>query len=181
VFSEVWSGGIPTAASVTTLVREDLHPPVHPFFTFWWMPSKRSRNTIEGGRHGMDHRKEIAIIKLNHLNLAVTDVAQTRKLFETYFGFTALKEVGNDKFTLMFGEDGFVLNLMRGSQVSYPETFHIGFMQESEERVNEINRHLKEDGFDVNPPGKSHGAWTFYFRAPGGITIEVLHQPGAPT
>jgi lactoylglutathione lyase len=118
-------------------------------------------------------------MKLNHLNLAVTDVAQTRKLFETYFGFTGLKEVSNDKFAVLF-DDGFVLNLMRGAQVSYPDTFHIGFIQESEERVNEINRHLKEDGFDVNPPGKLHGAWTFYFRAPGGITIEVLHQPEVP-
>jgi catechol 2,3-dioxygenase-like lactoylglutathione lyase family enzyme len=53
-------------------------------------------------------------------------------------------------------------------------------MQESEERVNEINRRLKDDGFDVNLPGKLHGAWTFYFRAPGGILIEVLHQPGVP-
>jgi lactoylglutathione lyase len=49
-------------------------------------------------------------MKLNHLNLSVTDVAETRKLFETYFGFTGLKEVGNEKFALLFGEDGFVLN-----------------------------------------------------------------------
>jgi lactoylglutathione lyase len=92
-------------------------------------------------------------MKLNHLNLTVTDVAETRKLFETYFGFTGFKEVGNEKFALLFGEDGFVLNLMRGAQVSYPETFHIGFTQESEEQVNEINQRLKDDGFDVNPPG----------------------------
>jgi lactoylglutathione lyase len=124
--------------------------------------------------------EEMPLMKLNHLNLTVTDVAETRKLFETYFGFTGSKEVGNEKFALLFGEDGFVLNLMRSAQVSYPETFHIGFMQESEERVNEINRHLKDDGFDVNPPGKLHGAWTFYFRAPGGILIEVLHQPEGP-
>jgi lactoylglutathione lyase len=120
-------------------------------------------------------------MKLNHLNLTVTDVAETRKLFETYFGFTGLKEVGNEKFALLFGEDGFVLNLMRGAQVSYPETFHIGFMQESEERVNEINQRLKDDGFDVEPPKSFHGAWTFYFRASGGgFLIEVLHQPEVP-
>ena len=39
-------------------------------------------------------------MKLNHLNLTVTDVAETRKLFETYFGFTGFKEVGNEKFAL---------------------------------------------------------------------------------
>jgi len=121
-------------------------------------------------------------MKLNHLNLSVTDVAETRKLFEKYFGFTGFKEVGNEKFALLFGEDGFVLNLMRVAQVSYPETFHIGFMQESEERVNEINQRLKDDGYDVKPPGKLHGAWTFYFRVPGGgFLIEVLHQPEVPS
>lgn len=152
--------------------------------------------------------EEMPLMKLNHLNLTVTDVAETRKLFETYFGFTGLREVGNEKFALLSGEDGFVLNLtaaeyaakvlqepgntalrevlpdelsLRGAQVSYPEIFHIGFMQESEERVNEINQRLKDDGFDVNPPKKFHGAWTFYFRAPGGgFLIEVLHQPGVP-
>ena len=113
-------------------------------------------------------------MKLNHLNLTVTEVAETRKLFETYFGFTGLKEGGNDKFTVLFGDDGFVLTLMRGAQVGYPETFHIGFIQESEERVNEINRRLKEDGFDVKPPKRFHGSWTFYFRPPGGFMIEVL-------
>src|SRR5919107_221626 len=120
--------------------------------------------------------EEMPLMKLNHLNLTVTDVAETRKLFETYFGFTGLKEVGNDKFAVLFGDDGLVLTLMGGAQVSYPETFHIGFIQQSEERVNEINRDLKDAGFDVDPPGKLHGAWTFYFRAPGGILIEVLHQ-----
>jgi hypothetical protein len=59
-------------------------------------------------------------------------------------------------------------------EVEYPDDFHIGFIQESEARVNELNRRLKDDGFDVPPPSKQHGAWTFYFRAPGGFTIEVL-------
>ena len=62
----------------------------------------------------------------------------------------------------------------REGEVKYPATFHIGFIQESEEKVNEINRRLKEDGFDVPPPDRQHGSWTFYFRAPGGFLIEVL-------
>ena len=33
---------------------------------------------------------------------------------------------------------------------------------------------LRADGFDVPPPRRFHGSWTFYFRAPGGFTIEVL-------
>lgn len=59
-------------------------------------------------------------------------------------------------------------------QVRYPSSFHIGFIQESHERVNEINARLREDGFNVDAPAHLHGSWTFYFTAPGGFTIEVL-------
>ena len=66
------------------------------------------------------------------------------------------------------------VTLARESEVKYPATFHVGFIQESEQRVNEINQRLKSDGFDVPPPSKQHGSWTFYFLAPGGFTIQVL-------
>jgi lactoylglutathione lyase len=62
---------------------------------------------------------------------------------------------------------------MTGSPVSYPKTFHNGFIQDSEEKVNEINQRLKEDGFDVAPPKRSHG-WTFYVMSPGGFRVEVI-------
>lgn len=109
---------------------------------------------------------------LNHLNLTVTDVSASREFLETYFG---LKTVGTraNSFAALMDEAGMVLTLMKGKQVSYPSTFHIGFGQESEEKVNEIHQRLKDDGFDVEPPQKSH-AYTFYVTAPGGFTVEVL-------
>lgn len=113
-------------------------------------------------------------MKLNHLNLTVTDVPGTRRLFETYFGLTGLEQGSSETFDAVFDDDGSVITLMKGAEASYPKTFHVGFIQESEERVNEINRRLKGDGFDVKPPKRFHGAWTFYFRAPGGFMIEVL-------
>jgi lactoylglutathione lyase len=57
----------------------------------------------------------------------------------------------------------------------YPPGFHIGFIQESEERVNQINQRLQDDGYKVPKPARLHGSWTFYFKSPGGFTIEVLH------
>ena len=66
-----------------------------------------------------------------------------------------------------------VLSLMKAGQVKYPGTFHIGFLQDSEEKVNEINQRLKNDGFDVRPPERHHG-WTFYIQALGGFMVEVL-------
>jgi lactoylglutathione lyase len=111
-------------------------------------------------------------MKLNHLNLTVNDVKAAREFLEKYFELQT-KETRGNSFAVLFDDDGLVLTLMRGAQVSYPKTFHIGFIQASEERVNEINQRLKDDGFDVEPPQRSHG-WTFYVEAPGGFTVEVL-------
>ena len=117
------------------------------------------------------------IMKLNHLNLTVTDVPETHAFLEKYFG---LKSMGcNQNMGFLSDDDGSVISLThmkvaKETEVRYPASFHIGFIQASEERVNEINRRLQDDGFDVAPPARMHGSWTFYFRAPGGFTIEVL-------
>jgi lactoylglutathione lyase len=116
-------------------------------------------------------------MKLNHLNLTVTDVAAARDFLEAYFGLRRMG--GNDNIALLLDDNDMVLTLTsmkigKETEVRYPATFHIGFAQESEEAVNAINRRLKEGGFDVPPPSRQHGSWTFYFRAPGGFTIEVL-------
>lgn len=111
-------------------------------------------------------------MKLNHVNLTVTDVPAARSFLEKYFGLRIAGERG-DAFAAMFDDDGLVLTLMKDKQVSYPRTFHIGFAQENEERVNEIHRQLLQDGYDVAPPRRAHG-WTFYVDAPGGFQVEVL-------
>jgi catechol 2,3-dioxygenase-like lactoylglutathione lyase family enzyme len=116
-------------------------------------------------------------MNLNHLHLTVTDVPAAAAFLETYFG---LRRIGggktNKNFTALFDDNGLVLTLMKagpGTVVQYPGHFHIGFMQESEEQVDELNLRLKDDGFEVEPPQRAHG-WTFYVKAPGGFTVEVL-------
>ncbi|MDW6022392.1 VOC family protein [Mesorhizobium sp. BAC0120] len=106
---------------------------------------------------------------LNHVNRSVTDVQAAKSFLETYFG---LKELGggNQNRAFMKDDHGLVLSLFKAKEVSYPATFHI---QDSEEKVNEVNRRLKDEGFDVAEPRQLHG-WTFYVKAPGGFTVEVL-------
>ena len=118
-------------------------------------------------------------MKLNHVNLTVPDVSQTRTFFETYFGFRCVVERDRKPLAVLVDDSGFVLtlnNFDNEAKVEYPGAFHIGFMQESRERVNEIHDRLKADGFDVGAPREFHGAWTFYFRAPGNFVVEVGHQ-----
>jgi len=122
---------------------------------------------------------EAVTMKLNHLNLTVTDVPESHKFLENYFG---LRDAGgNNNIAFLSDDNGLLLSLTsmkvgHETEVKYPDNFHIGFMQESRERVDEIYQRLKSGGFDAEPPREFHGAWTFYFRAPGGFLVEVLHQ-----
>jgi lactoylglutathione lyase len=86
-------------------------------------------------------------VNLNHLNLTVTDVPVTRAFLAKHFG---LKDMGgNINMAFLSDGSGLVLTLTSmkvggDTAVRYPVTFHVGFIQPSEARVNEINRRLKE-------------------------------------
>ncbi|REK75001.1 VOC family protein [Paenibacillus paeoniae] len=111
-------------------------------------------------------------MKLNHINLTVTDVSAARDFLMQYFGLKLGGERGRS-FAALFDDNGMMLTLMKAKDVKYPATFHIGFSQESEEKVNEIYSRLVDDGFLIDPPQRAH-AWTFYVEAPGGFTVEVM-------
>jgi lactoylglutathione lyase len=112
-------------------------------------------------------------LRLNHVNLTVTDVRAAARFLEKYFGLEA--RGGNAGMAFLTDEDGFVLTLMKARRAdppAYPSTFHIGFFIEGEDRVDDINRRLRDDGFDVAAPTHSH-AYGFYVEAPGGFTVEL--------
>lgn len=99
-------------------------------------------------------------MRLNHLNLTVTDVPAASAFLERYFGLRVTG--GNAGMAFLTDEDGFILSLMKvgkSASVAYPSTFHIGFSVTSEDQVDAVNRRLREDGYDV--------------AAPGGFTVEM--------
>ena len=112
-------------------------------------------------------------MKLNHVNLTVTDVRAAAAFLEKYFGLRQMG--GNAGMAFLSDGDGFVLTLMKPAKtvtVAYPSTFHIGFFVEREATVDDIHRRLREDGFDVAAPERHH-AYGFYVQAPGGFTVEL--------
>ena len=116
-------------------------------------------------------------MKLNHINLTVTDVQEASGFLEKYFGMRSMG--GNKGMGFLTDEEdgwGFVLTLMKankGTQANYPGTFHIGFFIENKANVDQIHRRLKQDGFDVPAPEDNGHAYGFYVTAPGGFTVEV--------
>ena len=116
-------------------------------------------------------------MQLNHLNLPVPNVAETREFFETYFGFRCVSD--RPVIAVLINESRFILalsNFNGATEVNFPGAFHIGFHQESREQVDEFYQRLKSAGFEMKPPHEFHGSWTFYFRAPGGFLVEVFHH-----
>ena len=119
-------------------------------------------------------------MKLNHVNLPVADVPATRDFFEKHFGFHRIAEPSKAN-VVMTDDAGLVLtisNFDHVDDVSYPKWFHIGFMQESDAKVDEVYGRLKTAGLQPAKPADLHGARTFYFTAPGGFNVEVFHQRG---
>ena len=113
---------------------------------------------------------------LNHLNLAVADVAHTQQLLEKYFGLRRMIP-GSAALAILEDDGGMVLtlsNFSKATAVTYPADFHLGFRQATEEQVNQLHQRLVADGFEVDAPSKQHNSWTFYWREPGGLLIEVL-------
>jgi catechol 2,3-dioxygenase-like lactoylglutathione lyase family enzyme len=116
------------------------------------------------------------MMKLNHLNLAVADVASTRAFFETFFDMRCTETKGDNVLSVLVDDTGFTLilsNFDKNTAPHYPRDFHLGFIQDSIDDVKAIHHRMKEAGVDVPAPRTSHGSWGFYIIAPGGITIEV--------
>ena len=118
-------------------------------------------------------------MKLNHAQLAVADVAANRAFFETYFGLQCVADRG--EVLAVMADEGSILalsNFPKAAGIAYPDdywAFHIGFGQESRERVDEIHASLKAGGLDPEQPREFHGAYTFYVKAPAGFFVEVFH------
>ena len=118
-------------------------------------------------------------MRLNHLDLPVSDVAATRAFFEQWLGFSHERTLGNDGLSILRDGDGLLLVLSRrqrqGAQ-EFPKQFHIGFYLESEEAVQGLYQRLAEAHVALDPPSEQRGVFSFYFNAPGDILVEIAHR-----
>jgi catechol 2,3-dioxygenase-like lactoylglutathione lyase family enzyme len=116
-------------------------------------------------------------MKLNHINLVVSNVADAIKFFVTHFGFVCTETKGDNIVAVLQGTDGFILVLMaaREEQITYPRNFHVGFMLKNAAEVNETYLRLKDAGFSIgDEPRKIRDSFGFYFPFDN-LMIEVGH------
>jgi len=117
---------------------------------------------------------------INHLNLPVSDVAAATTFFESHFDFKCLETKGDNMIAVLTNPADFTLVLMsskinKGENTAYPDAFHIGFILDSAEKVNDTFSKLKTGGIPLErEPQKIRNSFGFYFYFDN-LFIEVAH------
>jgi lactoylglutathione lyase len=118
---------------------------------------------------------------LNHINLGVSEITETVRMFETYFGLRQAEWAPPDtRMAFLHDDSGSLIALFKVKDTTYPKIFHVGFMRGSVDEVKAMHEKLTAGGFEPEEPREEHGRFTFYFKAPGGFTVEVNSMVSGP-
>jgi catechol-2,3-dioxygenase len=117
---------------------------------------------------------------LNHANLTTFDVPALQSFLERIFELRTLETRGG-KFAILQDGKGFLLALMFDKHMTpehgYPGFFHVGFLQESRDSVDDRHAAVTAAGYEAPAPQilqrGGPPTYGFYCNAPGGVTVEV--------
>lgn len=117
-------------------------------------------------------------MQLNHLNLCVDDLTEARTFFQNCFDFQFLEQ-RKDAVAVMSDGHGFTLVLSNprafgNEMLPYPEGFHIGFLLETSDQVDQAYHRLAAAEVQLaREPRKMRESYGFYFTALNDILFEV--------
>jgi hypothetical protein len=113
-------------------------------------------------------------MKLNHLDLQVSDVQALAAFLELHFGFVRLSNDRSPAIAILHDGAGFTLVIQRATDDQlYPDGFHVGFIHDAAETVRAHHARLVQAGLALGPIDVNARGTRFYLTAPGGILVEV--------
>ena len=114
-------------------------------------------------------------MKLNHLDLQVSDVPRAATFFEEGFGFHTVSNRRSSAIAILSDGDGFVLVLQRKKREAdrYPEGFHVGFLVSDADAVRRFHVTAQQSGLDVSAIIENGRGTLVYCSGPDGILVEV--------
>jgi len=112
-------------------------------------------------------------MKLNHLDLQVSDVQATVSFFETLLGLRLDSSRTSPAIAILSDGDGFVLVLQRHTAPSYPEGFHFGFLVDDVATVEAFHARAVAVQAPVSDVVRNNRGTMVYVRAPDGYAVEV--------
>ncbi|HET8654834.1 MAG TPA: VOC family protein [Longimicrobiaceae bacterium] len=115
-------------------------------------------------------------MRLNHVDLQVSDVDRAREFFERHFGLRCVFQ-RRDELAMLEDEAGLSLgvsNLFHSPAPVYPPDFHVGFILETEAQVREQYQRLARAGVQMKAD-LTVGGPNLYFVCigPDAIPVEV--------
>ena len=115
-------------------------------------------------------------MRLNHVDLQVSDISAAAKFFETLFGLRKVYQ-REGQIALLEDEAGFCFglsNLHNSRPPVYPPDFHVGFILEKPDQVRSIYERVRAAGvaikFDLQEAGPN---FVFQCVGPDNIPVEV--------
>ncbi|HEV2282744.1 MAG TPA: VOC family protein [bacterium] len=120
-------------------------------------------------------------MKLNHIDLQVSDVDAAREFFERHFGLrSTYRRAG--QIALLEDDSGLELgvsNLRSSPPPQYPPDFHVGFVLESASDVREVYKRLQAGGVGIKMDLREGGPNLFFVcEGPDAIPVEVRAPRG---
>jgi catechol 2,3-dioxygenase-like lactoylglutathione lyase family enzyme len=118
-------------------------------------------------------------VKLNHLDLQVTDVARTVEFFEEAFGLHLDSNRQSSTIAFLSDGDGFVLvlQLMKSPPESYPVGFHFGFLVDDVDSVHRFHAKARALGLETSDIIENGRGTQVYCSGPDGLIAEVSFRP----
>ena len=115
---------------------------------------------------------------MDHLALAVSDQARSRRFYERYLVFTAEAEPRSDGVLMLRNAGGFSLALGETTEpISLPEFLHFGRGLSSPDEVRAFRDRLAEDGVEIAGFWDEPDYVSVKFRDPDGYVVEVSWEP----
>jgi hypothetical protein len=118
-------------------------------------------------------------VKLNHLDLQVSDVPALTQFLVDHFDLHALTRPGSPKLAVLTDGAGFTLVLQHAAPGAPGALGHIGFLLDSPADVHAHHARLVAAGVEVSPVDSNARGTRCYLRGPG-VLIEVGCNAGSP-
>ena len=122
-------------------------------------------------------------MRINHLDLQVSDVQATATLLEGLIGLQIVSNRGSSAIAILTDGEGFTLVLQRRQRDDdrYPEGFHFGCLVPDEAKVVDFQGRARAQGLEVSDVQRNGRGVLCYARIGDGILLEVSwHRPRSP-
>jgi catechol 2,3-dioxygenase-like lactoylglutathione lyase family enzyme len=118
----------------------------------------------------------VPTLKLNHVDLQVSNVDVAREFFENHFGLRRIYQRAG-QLALLKDDAGLELgvsNLRCSPPPTYPSDFHVGFVLDRADAVRKVYARFRDGGVRIKMELREGGPNLFFVcEGPEGIPIEI--------